>query len=126
MTMTAALLLMLFMLLGAGLIVCVVVCSGSTGQPCSTSVPACQPGFTGRDCEQNPNTSFAGRGVYGLPAPAPVWPGMWSGPASPAVVAVEPVMPEAAAGVPPYSGLMPQRRQLSAAAQRVTAHGARR
>jgi hypothetical protein len=126
MTVIAALLLALFPLVVAGMVVCFMVCGGVAGQPCTMSAPARQPGFTGRDCEQNPNTTFAGPGVYGLPAPAPVWPGMWVGPAAEAVVAVEPVMPDAAAAVSPYPGAGPQRRQLSAAAQRVTVHGARR
>jgi hypothetical protein len=122
MSMIAVPLTVLFMLVTAGLVVLVAVCGEPGRRSATTPAPGTYPGFAGREGEQNPNSFRPAQGVYGLPAPAAAWPGMWVGPAA--------VMPEAAptevAPQPPYSPVVQQRRQLSCAARRVTVHGARR
>lgn len=117
MSMIAVPLVVLSLLVIAGLAVLAAVCGDPARRSTTPSAPGGYPGFPGSEGEQNSNSFRPVQGVYGLPAPAAAWPGMFVGPAA--------VMPEAAPQ-PSYSPVVQQRRQLSCAARRVTVHGARR
>jgi hypothetical protein len=119
MSMIAVPLAVLFMLVVACLVVFVAVFGGPARSSAATSPLRTYPGFPRREGEQNPNSFYPAQGVYGLPAPAAAWPGMWVGPAA----VVQEAAPGAGAPQLPY---VHQRRQLSSAARRVTVHGARR
>ena len=117
------LLFLLFMLVLAVSVGCLVACCLPPGRSVAPPWPVARPGWPVRGCEQHLNRSPFGQQGYGVPVSTAVWPGMWVGPVipselqEPSGVRVEPGL---------CGGFLQQRRQLSRPARRAVAHEARR
>lgn len=119
MIVVAALVLAAFILVTGVIAAAVVIGCGSQTRPQQAPIPVGSPRPAVGIYEQDWNRHFLGVGVYGLPAPAPTWPGMWVGPA---------VQPETGPHLgeladSPYEQVVRQRRRPSVLSRHAMVHG---